>query len=76
MHLVTESELDGTCHGWDGSTVFRLENGQTWRQSAVRCRKVRLCCPAVRVWRLGERHWLELEGVPEIVPVERVPELR
>jgi hypothetical protein len=76
LDLVTESDLDGTCHGWDGTTVFRLSNGQVWRQSAVRHRRLRLCCPAIRVWRMGERFWLEFEGVPEILPVERVTEAR
>jgi hypothetical protein len=33
----TESEgiktrIAGEFHGWDGDTVFRLENGQVWRQ--------------------------------------------
>jgi hypothetical protein len=35
---------------------------------------MRLCCPAIRVWRLGERFWLEFEGVAEILPVEQVRE--
>lgn len=26
------SRIAGEFHGWDGKTVFRLENGQTWKQ--------------------------------------------
>ena len=70
MRLVTESELDGACRGWDGQTVFRLVNGEMWRQSSFRSRALYLSCPEVRVWRLGDYCWLEVEGAGEILPVE------
>ena len=69
LRLVTECDLDGTCHGWDGESQFRLSNGEVWRQTDARSRRAHLCCPAVRVWRLGERHWIEFEGVAELLPV-------
>jgi len=72
MHLVTESELEGACRSWDGQTVFRLANGEIWRQCSFRLRKLYLSCPAVRVWRVGRYCWLELEGAGEILPVKRV----
>jgi hypothetical protein len=70
LRLITESELEGICHGWDGHTVFRLANGEVWQQSSFRSRTLYLNCPAVRVWRMGEYCWLELEGAGEILPVE------
>jgi len=27
-----KTRIDGEFHGWDGETVFRLENGQVWKQ--------------------------------------------
>ncbi len=30
---TVESRIDGKFYGWRGHTVFRLENGQVWRQS-------------------------------------------
>jgi hypothetical protein len=71
MRLVTESELDGNCKGWDGTTTFRLCNGEVWEQSAFRVRRLHLASPAVRVWRIGDASLLELEGTRELLPVER-----
>ena len=70
--LVTECELEGNCSGWDGTTVFYLANGEAWQQTSWRYRSLHLSCPAVRVWRLGTRFLLEVEGSYELLPVQRV----
>lgn len=70
--LVTESALVGRYGGWDGATEFRLANGQVWKQSAWRCRSVELRGAAVRLWKLGEQHLIEIEGTYEILPVHRL----
>lgn len=31
---LIESRIDGNFNGWKGATVFKLENGQIWQQSA------------------------------------------
>lgn len=71
IRLVTECELDGNCKGWDGSTTFRLCNGEVWQQSAVRVRRLHLASPAVRIWRIGDATLLEFEGARELLPVKR-----
>jgi hypothetical protein len=71
IRLITESELDGNCKGWDGNTTFRLCNGEVWEQSAFRVRRLHLASPAVRVWRLGDASLLEFEGARELLPVQR-----
>lgn len=72
VELVTESELEGQCRGWDGDTAFRLANGEVWQQSAWRCRSLHLYCPEIRVWRVGTLYFLEVEGTREILPVQRL----
>jgi hypothetical protein len=73
FELVTECELEGNCRGWDGSTAFKLANGEVWRQSAWRYRdRLHLCSPAIRVWRIGAGFFLEVEGTREILPVQRL----
>ena len=71
MRLLTESELDGHCTGWDGATTFRLLNGEVWEQAAFRVRHLHLACPAVRIWHIGGASLLELEGARELLPVRR-----
>jgi hypothetical protein len=70
--MITQSELDGPCGGWDGTTVFRLSNGEVWQQSAFRSRRLHLVCPAIRVWCCGAKYWIEVEGAGEIVPVQQI----
>jgi hypothetical protein len=72
LRLVTESDLEGNCHGWDGTTIFALANGEVWQQSRFRQRQMHLCSPSIRVWQLGANYLLEVEGVPEILPVLRL----
>lgn len=31
---VIESRIEGEFEGWDGDTIFELENGQIWQQSS------------------------------------------
>ena len=71
IRLITQSELDGNCKGWDGETTFKLCNGEVWEQAAFRVRHLYLSSPAVRVWRLGDASLLELEGSRELLPVKR-----
>lgn len=33
---VTESTIDGAFRGWDGSTSFKLTNGDTWVQDEIK----------------------------------------
>lgn len=72
LELVSESDIEGLCRGWDGGTAFQLSNGEVWQQSAWRCRSLHLCCPQIRVWRIGNRFFLEVEGTREILPVQRL----
>jgi len=72
VELVTESALAGHCRGWDGTTAFRLANGEVWQQCAWRWRTLYLSFPAIRIWRIGPRFYLEVEGTQEILPVERM----
>ena len=32
LYDVIESNIDGAFEGWNGDTVYRLMNGQTWKQ--------------------------------------------
>jgi hypothetical protein len=69
-----ESRLAGNYDGWNGRTVFRLENGQVWQQndSSSRIDSVRPS-PAVKIYpgMLGV-YWLEIEGINQRVKVKPV----
>jgi hypothetical protein len=67
------SRVPGLFLGWTGETVFRLENGQVWRQTEPGSFGVRLQDPEVEISRgwLGG-YFLSVEGLNRRVRVERV----
>lgn len=70
-----ESRYVGTFTGWDGNTVFRLENGMVWKQAEQDVFTVRppLENPLVTVKRGMFKTWrLSVEGYNSRVRVERL----
>ncbi len=69
-----QSRIAGRFRGWDGKTLFRLENGQIWQQNDnTSYVGVDYDSPAVRVYpgMLGA-FWMEIEGVRPRVKVKPV----
>ncbi len=68
-----ESRIAGTFSGWRGKTVFRLENGQVWRQAERGDFYIRVEDPKVIIRRaaLGS-YLLQIDGYHSHVRVRRV----
>jgi hypothetical protein len=72
-----EARLLGEFNGWDGNTVFRLDNGQVWQQTrnyiADYTPREPIPQPHVTIERgmLGTYN-LQVEGVKRIVQVKRI----
>ncbi len=71
---VITSRLVGTFNGWDGETVFELENGMVWRQAETNLYTVRsVNNPEVVIRRgLFDRWRLQIKGYNKRLTVERV----
>jgi hypothetical protein len=68
-----QSRYDGEFTGWSGSTLFRLENGQVWKQAQAGRVTHRATRPAVTIRRGAFGNYrLSVEGVPQSVRVERI----
>jgi len=67
-----ESRILGTLNGWNGRTVFRLENGQVWQQADTSTYDVTLQDPQVVIKRLGFGYLLTLPGHSGTVFVRRI----
>jgi hypothetical protein len=67
------SRIPGEFLGWEGNTIFELENGQVWRQTDSTRVGLRLTNPEVEISRgiLGG-FFLSVEGLNRRVRVERV----
>lgn len=68
------SRLAGDYEGWNGRTVFKLENGQVWQQAGAGERiDDKRRAPAVKIYPgMMGAYWLEIEGVRERVKVRPV----
>jgi hypothetical protein len=67
------SRIPGSFRGWSGKTVFRLENGQVWRQTSGGTFAVSMTDPVVVVQRGAfGTYFLSVEGYGSRTKVERV----
>ncbi|MDE2345726.1 MAG: hypothetical protein KGL13_04585, partial [Gammaproteobacteria bacterium] len=68
-----ESHIAGHFTGWTGNTVFKLENGQIWKQAATGYfTNIDLDNPEVVIKKLTFGYLLTLPGHGETVFVRRV----
>jgi hypothetical protein len=65
-----ESRIDGEFDGWEGNTVFRLENGQIWQQASPSARYHYARHPRVTI--SAAPHRLRVEGMAYEVAVKRL----
>jgi len=69
---VIESRIEGDFEGWDGDTVFRLQNGQIWQQASYAYRYHYAYAPRVTIIPVGGGHELVVDGVSQRVRVMRL----
>jgi hypothetical protein len=67
-----ETRILGTFTGWNGRTVFTLENGQVWKQADSSTYETKLENPTVVIKRLGFGYLMTLTGHGATVFVTRV----
>ena len=70
---VIESKIDGTFEGWEGETVFKLLNGQTWQQSSYAYTYHYSYMPDVLIYKSsGGQYKMKVEGVGKTISVRRL----
>jgi hypothetical protein len=67
--IVCESKVIGEFHGYRGGNVYRLENGQVWRQDGNKFEYVYRENP--RCWILADwsRFYIDIEGTSSVALV-------
>ncbi len=71
MQLVAQSRIHGEFNGWNGQSMYQFQNGQRWKQAHYRYRYIYKYMPRAKVWRQGSRYYLEVEGMNEMIEVQR-----
>lgn len=67
-----DSRIVGEFHGWTGDTVFRLQNGQVWKQAGPGYFETKLKSPKVVIKKLLIGYVLQVDGYAKEVFVRRV----
>jgi hypothetical protein len=69
---VIESRIDGEFQGWDGETIFRLQNGQIWQQARYAYRYHYAYIPRVTIIQSNGRYIMQVEGIDDTLEVVRI----
>jgi hypothetical protein len=72
MNLVCDSRISGEFKGWDGDTVFILDNGTKWQQARYRYTYRYAYRPRAKIFRDGGRTLLSVEGMNEMLEVRPI----
>lgn len=69
---VVESYIEGDFEGWDGDTIFILDNGQIWQQVSYAYTYHYAFRPKVIIFKSGIRYKMKVEGVSDTIDVKRL----
>jgi hypothetical protein len=70
---VIETKIDGEFEGWDGDTVFKLANGQIWKQTEYAYTYRYAFRPDVLIYRSQAGKWMmKVDRIERAIGVERI----
>ena len=69
---VVESRIDGEFSGWEGDTIFKLQNGQLWQQSSYAYKYRYSYRPKVLIYKSGSIYKMRVDGVDGEIAVRRL----
>jgi hypothetical protein len=67
-----ETQIQGEFEGWDGETVFKLDNGQIWQQSSYAYTYHYAYRPKVLIYKSGGVYKMKVDGVEDTIQVRRL----
>jgi hypothetical protein len=67
-----ESAISGAVHGWNGETVFKLDNGQIWQQAEYDYTYFYEYHPDVTIYQTGAGCRMKVEDESETILVKRI----
>jgi hypothetical protein len=69
---AVESNIDGDFNGWEGETVFKLDNGQIWEQAEYSYTYSYSYRPEVTIYQAGGGCRMKVEDEDETIMVRRI----
>ena len=72
MQKLIESCIEDEFEGWDGDTVYELDDGSKWKLASYTYSYTYSYRPRAVIWSDGGRYFLEVEGMDDKQEVEQV----
>ena len=69
---TVETQISGAFKGWNGSTIFKLTNGQIWQQSSYAYTYHYAYQPAVIIYNTTAGYKMKVDGVDSTIYVKRI----
>ena len=69
---LVESRIDGEFSGWEGETLFKLQNGQIWQQSGYAYKYRYRYSPKILIYKSGLVYKMKVDGVDGEVQVRQL----
>jgi hypothetical protein len=69
---VIEAEIDGDFNGWEGQTIFKLNNGQIWQQTEYAYEYEYAYNPEVTIYKTDGGYKMKVEGMDDTIYVRRI----
>jgi hypothetical protein len=70
--LIGRSRVTGHFQGFETDQLLSLQNGDTWRQDAVKNRYAYRYRPRASIWQEADHYYMDIEGMHELIQVHRV----
>jgi hypothetical protein len=69
---VIESKIDGDFEGWEGDTIFKLQNGQIWQQDSYAYKYSYKYSPKVLIYKSGSGYKMKVDGIDTEIYVKQL----
>ena len=72
MQKYIESRIADEFEGWNGDTVYKLDNGSKWELASYAYKYKYKYRPKAIIWTEGGRYYLEVTGMTDKKRVRRI----
>lgn len=72
IESIIETQISGEFKGWQGSTVFKMMNGQIWKQSSYEYHYHYAYSPEVLIYEFEGTWKMKVDEVDEVIAVIRI----
>lgn len=67
-----ETNIEGEFNGWEGETIFKLDNGQIWQQAEYAYMYHYSYRPEITIYKTDSGYRMKVEDVEETILVKRI----